>query len=148
VLPLPARRDPVARSAGWSGVAAQVQRARTGLEGRSFVGSDRYQEVSELAWQLPGRPVAFCTCINGRHNQYELWPGFASVAAPGDNLVLALDETPGTPDTAERLTPHFARVERGALAPLLRGADTVSVRRIWVLKGYRGGWPSRPPALD
>ena len=145
VLPLPARRDPVARSAGWSGVAAQVQQARAGLEGRTFVGSDRYQEVSELAWQLPDRPVAFCTCINGRHNQYELWQGFASVAAPGDNLVLALDETPGTPDTAERLTPHFASVERGALAPLLRGSDTVSVRRVWVLKGYRGGWPSRPP---
>ena len=148
VLPLPARRDPVARSAGWSGVATQVQHARAGLVGRTFAGSDRYQEVSELAWQLPDRPAAFCTCINGRHNQYELWPGFASVAAPGDNLVLALDETPGTPEPAERLAPYFAGVERGALAPLLRGADTVGVRRVWLLKGYRGGWPSRPLGQD
>ena len=148
ILPLPARRDPVARSAGWSGVATQVQRARATLAGRTFVGSDRYQEVSELAWHSPGRPVAFCTCINGRHNQYELWPGFASVAAPGDNLVLALDETTGTPETAERLTPYFRRVVRGVLAPLLRGADTVSVRRVWVLEGYRGGWPARPAVQD
>ena len=143
VLPLPARRDPVARSAGWSGVGEQVQHARSALAGRTFAGSDRYQDVSELAWHLPGRPMTYCTCVNGRHNQYELWPGFANVAAPGDNLVLALDETPGTPDTVERLAPYFATVERGALAPLLRGSDTVAVRRVWVLTGYRGGWPRR-----
>ncbi|MEO8624444.1 MAG: glycosyltransferase family 39 protein, partial [bacterium] len=141
ILPLPARRDPVARSAGWNGMAAQVQQARVALVGTTFVGAERYQEVSELAYQLSDRPIAFCTCISGRHNQYELWPAFSSVAKVNDNLVLALDETPGTPDTAERLTPYFARVSRGALAPLLRGSDTVAVRRVWVLEGYRGGWP-------
>jgi hypothetical protein len=26
---------------------------------------------------------------------------------------------------------------------LLRGADTVTVRRVWTLAGYRGGWPVR-----
>ena len=42
-----------------------------------------------------------------------------------------------------RLSPHFARVQRGPLAPLLRGGDTVSVRRLWILEGYMGGWPAR-----
>ena len=141
VLPLPARRDPVARSAGWEAVAARVQEARAALGPRTHVGADRYQEVSELAYQLPDRPNAFCVCITGRHNQYELWPMFPSVATLGDNLVLLLDETPGAPGTVERLTPYFARVSRGVEAPLLRGRDTVSVRRVWVLAGYRGGWP-------
>ena len=141
VLPLPARRDPVARSAGWDGVAARVQDARTALGPRTFVGGERYQEVSELAYHLPDRPHTVCTCLSGRHNQYELWPGFSSVAAVGDNLVLVLDETLGAPDTAVRLSGYFEDVSRGVLTPLLRGDDTVSIRRIWLLRGYRGGWP-------
>jgi len=45
--------------------------------------------------------------------------------------------------TVRLLAPYFSTTRRGALAPLLRGADTVSLRRIWVLEGYRGGWPPR-----
>ena len=143
VLPLPARRDPVARAVGWDSLAARVEAARRTLGARTSVGADRYQDVSELAYHLPGRPTAYCMCLSGRHNQYELWPTFPSVAMLGDNLVLALDETPGAHDTALRLTPHFGAVTRGELAPLLRGEDTVSVRRIWLLTDYLGGWPIR-----
>jgi hypothetical protein len=143
ILPLPARRDPVARSAGWEGLAARVDAARQLAGARTWVGSDRYQDVSELAYHVPGRPQSICTCLTGRHNQYELWPGFPAVAKPGDNLVLALDERPEMHETAALLAPHFARVTRGEIAPLLRGGDTVSVRRVWVLEGYRGGWPER-----
>jgi 4-amino-4-deoxy-L-arabinose transferase-like glycosyltransferase len=145
MLPLPARRDPLARNAGWDGIAARVEEARRRAGGRSWAGADRYQDVSELAYHLPGRPMTFCICLHGRHNQYELWPGFAQRALPGDALVLALDER--APDdvheTVAELAPYFARVTRGALAPQLRGADTVSVRRVWTLEGYRGGWPPR-----
>jgi 4-amino-4-deoxy-L-arabinose transferase-like glycosyltransferase len=140
VLPLPARRDPVARSAGWNGVAAQVQRARVQVGGVARVGADRYQDVSELAYQLPDQPIAFCMCLSGRHNQYDLWPAFPQVAHPGENLVLLLDETAETHGTVARIAPFFQSTSRGALAPLLRGSDTVAVRRIWVLRGYRGGW--------
>jgi hypothetical protein len=85
----------------------------------------------------------FCTCLDGRHNNYELWPGFASRAHTGDALVLALDERAGVHEAVNRLAPHFDRASRGALVALLSGRDTVSVRRIWVLDGYRGGWPLR-----
>jgi hypothetical protein len=57
--------------------------------------------------------------------------------------VLVLDERDGVHETAAALAPYFAGVTRGALVPLLRGADTVSTRRIWILEGYRGGWPPR-----
>ncbi|MDB4913072.1 MAG: putative rane protein [Gemmatimonadetes bacterium] len=143
ILPLPARRDPVARSAGWEDVAAQVDSARRALGANTHVGADRYQDVSELAYQLPGRPHAFCTCLSGRKNQYELWPGFAQSAQPNDNLVLLLDETPGEHGTVTKLSPYFMKATRGVLAPLMRGRDTVQVRRIWALEGYKGGWPAR-----
>lgn len=140
VLPLPARRDPVARSAGWARVADQVQQTRHAMNGVTHVGADRYQDVSELAFQLPDRPHAFCMCLTGRHNQYELWPSFPEAALRGDNLVLLLDETAGTHGTVERIAPYFETFSRGALTPLLRGSDTVAVRRIWQLERYRGGW--------
>jgi 4-amino-4-deoxy-L-arabinose transferase-like glycosyltransferase len=166
VLPLAARRDPLARNAGWEQLAAQVSLAQQkldetpadtsvtapelrGVRGRrSWVGADRYQDVSELAYQLESdadSDRAFCICLGGRHNQYDLWPTFPMMARRGDALVLALDDTP--PDvvhiTAERLTPYFASVRRGDLAALTRGTDTVGVRRVWILEGYRGGWPAR-----
>ena len=140
LLPLPARRDPVARSAGWDGVAAQVQRARDEMGGVVHVGADRYQEVSELAYQLPDHPHAFCMCLGGRRNEYDLWPGFPEAAHPGDNLVLLLDESADTHGTVNQVAPFFQGYARGALAPLRRGSDTVAVRRIWTLRGYRGGW--------
>jgi 4-amino-4-deoxy-L-arabinose transferase-like glycosyltransferase len=146
ILPLPARRDPTARGAGWDGVAARVEEARRATTGgRVWVGADRYQDVSELAYHVPGRPVVVCVCLTGRHNQYDLWPSFPSIAARGDALVLALDERSNglTHETVEKLIPYFTRVARAAPAPLLRGNDTVSARRVWVLEGYRGGWPSR-----
>jgi 4-amino-4-deoxy-L-arabinose transferase-like glycosyltransferase len=145
LLPVPARRDPLARAAGWDGLAMQVDSARRTLAARGWVGADRYQDVSELAYHLPDRPEAICVCLTGRHNQYELWPGFATRAALGDALVLALDERPAgvMHENVVRLSPHFRRVQRGALAPLLRGGDTVAVRRLWILDGYMGGWPTR-----
>jgi len=145
---LPARRDPIARGAGWDGAARQVQAARAATVtsgGRTFVGADRYQDVSELAYQLPDHPEVFCVCLTGRHNQYELWPRFADVARTGDALVLLLDERKEgvIHETASRLAPEFTSVARGDAVPLLRGADTVSMRRVWTLSGYKGGWPAR-----
>jgi len=166
ILPIPARRDPLARNEGWAGVATRMNEAKEAINatydpgsapssrhrdgGVIHLGAARYQDVSELAYynrrREPGKRVArpvFCTCLTGRHNQYELWPDFVEIARPGDALILLLDESEGMHPTAAALAPYFASVTRGAPAPLLRGADTVSTRRIWILEGYRGGWPPR-----
>jgi 4-amino-4-deoxy-L-arabinose transferase-like glycosyltransferase len=143
MLPLPARRDPIARGAGWGDLATPVDSLRRMLGARAWVGAERYQDASELAYHLAGRPRVFCICLGGRHNQYELWPGFAARARTGDALVLALDERAGVHEAVTRLAPHFDRTSRGTLVALLSGRDTVSVRRLWVLDGYRGGWPLR-----
>jgi hypothetical protein len=146
---LPARRDPLARSAGWDRVGDQMSRLQAtpaaGGAPRAWLAADRYQEVSELAFHSAGQQTVFCLCLGGRHNQYELWPGFAQTATPGDALIALVDERPDsvTHETVARLAPYFALVERGGVAPLLRDRDTVAVRRLWVLRGYRGGWPAR-----
>jgi 4-amino-4-deoxy-L-arabinose transferase-like glycosyltransferase len=147
IFPIPARKDPVARSAGWLNFSTRVQNAaaRTAGAGDTFIGSDRYQDVSELAFNLTNRPTTICTCVSGRRNQYDLWPGFPAQAKAGDNLVLAIDDTSARPNAPTLLQPHFSSVTRGELIPVMRGKDTVTMRRIWRLAGYRGGWPSRAP---
>ena len=143
LLPLKARRDPIARSAGWRGLAIAVYNSERSLSGHTKVAADRYQDVSELAYHLPSMPVTYCTCLTGRRNQYELWPGFADSARPGDNLVLALEDTSARAASPALLAPYFSVVTKGEIVPLLRGADTVAVRRLWTLQNYRGGWPAR-----
>jgi 4-amino-4-deoxy-L-arabinose transferase-like glycosyltransferase len=60
VLPLAARRDPIARAAGWDDLARPVDAVRGALGARAWVGAERYQDVSELAYHLTGRPQVFC----------------------------------------------------------------------------------------
>ena len=129
--------------AQWDTVNARIAQTSVAGAGRTWLAADRYQDVSKLAYTLPAQPTVFCLCLGGRQNQYEIWPGFPHRATLGDALVAVVDETPGAPDAVQRLTPYFATVRRGALAPLLRQRDTVSVRRLWILDGWRGGWPAR-----
>jgi len=86
-------------------------------------------------------PVAFATNLSGRVNQYALWPGFAEVARAGDNLVLVLDESSDEPGPVGELRPFFGAVESGEVVQLRRGAGVITTRRVWALKGWRGGWP-------
>ncbi|MDE3153433.1 MAG: glycosyltransferase family 39 protein [Gemmatimonadota bacterium] len=146
VLPLPARRDPVARSAGWHQLADRVEAAQRMVAVDSvhvWVGADKYQDASELAFNLPGRPATFSLNLSGRPNQYDLWPAFRDVARPGDDLVLALDEVPWPHHTALVLVPHFRSVTKAWLVPLeRRDGDTAAVRRLWILRGWKGTWPA------
>lgn len=149
ILPLAPRRDPIARAFGFDAMAAALQRAATAPSrgpAPAWFGTDRYQDAAEAAFHLPGHPHVFSLNLAGRGNQYDLWPGFPAVARQGDDLVLALDEVPGGEHAVlARLAPHFAGVERGELVELRRraGEPPVSLRRIWTLRQWRGGWPSR-----
>jgi 4-amino-4-deoxy-L-arabinose transferase-like glycosyltransferase len=147
VLPLSAPRDPVARSAGWEQLADSTTAARRRLAGDSasvWVAADKYQDASELAFHLPSRPVTFSLNLSGRANQYDLWSGFPQLARPGDDMVLVLDEVPQPHHTAVVLEPWFRTVEQGSLVPLQRRDGGVAAyRRIWILRGWKGGWPKR-----
>jgi hypothetical protein len=148
ILPLAPRRDPIARAEGWEPVAAAVERARdslaTGSGATTWAAADRYQDAAMLAFHDPGHRETFSLNLAGRRNQYDLWPGFMHLAAPGDNLVLVVDNTPEPHFAVAALTPYFKTVRRGELVTLRREGVAVGDRQLWLLEGWKGGWPPRP----
>ncbi len=152
-------RDPVSQAYGWDAVASTVgdvtRAARSAGRGEPvprhvWVAADRYQQAAQLAWG--GRQTGadsigvFSTNLGGRANQYDLWPGFRERAAPGDALVLVLDEaSAGASTTAPApivaLAPYFSRIDQGP--PVVRSAHGLLLgrQRAWLLRDWRGGWP-------
>jgi 4-amino-4-deoxy-L-arabinose transferase-like glycosyltransferase len=148
ILPLPARRDPVARGHGWEDLARAVNRVYAPKlpisSYRTHVGADRYQEASELAYHLVNKPQAFALNLTSRANQYDLWPGFPEHAYPRDGLILVVDDVASEHPTVAMLRPHFERVTKGDQVILARKGDPVKALRIWILDRWLGTWPSRP----
>jgi 4-amino-4-deoxy-L-arabinose transferase-like glycosyltransferase len=146
VLPVAARRDPIARAHGWPAVASAADSLRRSppAAGHAWLAADRYQDAAEIALLARGHPTVFALGIGSRHSQYDLWPSFARTAHRGDDLVVALD-TDASEYVAATLRPHFATAARGPRVALTRGGDTVAVRAIWRLSGWRGSWPEESP---
>ena len=147
VLPLPPRKDPVARSAGWRDLAAatslSAQRTAVASHGHTWVAADRYNDAAELAFYMPNHPTTFSLNLGGRDNQYDLWSGFSQSAREGDNLVIALDESPDVHPIVAQLAPFFRTVARDALVDMRNRHGLVTQRRLWVLREWMGGWPPR-----
>lgn len=137
--------DPTGAGFGWSTLAARVDSARVDAPGgvTSWVAGERYQEASELAFHLPDHPTTFVIDVNGRPNQYDLWPPFSGRAHVGDRLVLVLGlfTEPADDSVIAALAPHFDRVALREIVELRRGSIVRASRRIWVLDGWRGSWP-------
>jgi 4-amino-4-deoxy-L-arabinose transferase-like glycosyltransferase len=146
VLPIPAGKDPIARAFGWTELTmaadSMARVAESTIPGTTWLGGDRYQEASELALNLASHPTTFATNLSGRANQYDLWPGFSALAHHGDNLLLALDDSDEPHAAVRMLLPYFSGARRGELVVLRRGAGTIGARRLWLLLGWRGGWPA------
>ena len=144
-LPVPARRDPVARSMGWDDMARAVNRVyapRLSISAyRTHVGADRYQEASQLAFHLPNHPESYALNLTTRSNQYDLWPGFEQRAQSRDGLILVLDDVTGEHSTITALKSHFTAVTRGEQVVLARNGDPIKVLRVWILDGWLGSWP-------
>jgi 4-amino-4-deoxy-L-arabinose transferase-like glycosyltransferase len=145
-LPLSAAADPTASGTGWGSLAAHVDSARAGAPAgaASWVGGERYQEASELAFHLADHPVTFVIDVRGRPNQYDLWPAFPERAHAGDRLVLVLGlfTTADSDPVIAALAPHFASVTLHEVVALRRGGNVRAWRRVWVLEGWRGSWPA------
>src|SRR6185369_9412295 len=99
ILPIPPAKDPIARAHGWRELtqraAAEAASASAATRTTTWLGGDRYQESSELAFHASGHPATFSMNLAGRPNQYDLWPRFQSVARAGDNLLLVVDDDDG-----------------------------------------------------
>jgi 4-amino-4-deoxy-L-arabinose transferase-like glycosyltransferase len=148
ILPIAPAKDPVARAFGWRNVAASADSAAASAtridRAPTWLGGDRYQETSELAFFTPGHPQTFSLNIAGRPNQYDLWPRFPERARRGDNLVLVLDDSDERDPHAaiEALAPYFRAAHRGALVHMKRGNGEIAERRVWTLLAWGGDWPA------
>jgi hypothetical protein len=147
ILPLSPRKDPIARAAGWERLAARVdsasRRDSLGSGAHVWIAAERYQDASELAFHIPSHPTGFSLNFAGRSNQFDLWPGFPQLAHPGDDLVLTVDEAPEEHPIVRLLAPYFRGISRDSLVALRSPNGVVAQRRIWVLRGWSGDWPSR-----
>jgi 4-amino-4-deoxy-L-arabinose transferase-like glycosyltransferase len=145
LLPIPPRKDPIGRAAGWAELSTAAARTAAPTATASvWIAADRYQDAAELAFHLPRQPTTFSLNISGRTNQYDLWPGFADRARPGDQLVVVVDETPDTNPIVLRLAPFFHTITRDSLVDLRNRHGVVSQRRLWLLRDWIGGWPPTP----
>jgi len=141
VLPIKPAKDPIARAHGWADVARRADSLAKASGGTTWLGGDRYQEASELAFHTSARPT-FATNLASRPNQYDMWPQFPKVARVGDNLLLVVDDDDGgMHGSVKMLTPFFGEARRSDLVELKRGSAVIGTRRVWVLLGWRGGWP-------
>jgi 4-amino-4-deoxy-L-arabinose transferase-like glycosyltransferase len=150
IIPLPAPRDQVAKAFGWDLVASTIERKIAQLQqsqgfgtGPVHVAAERYQDASEVAFNLSGRPRVFSLNLTGRANQYDLWPQFADIAELGSTMILVLDDERDEPRVIRKLSCCFARIDESEGVTLMRRSQVISRKRIWILTGKRDGWPVR-----
>jgi 4-amino-4-deoxy-L-arabinose transferase-like glycosyltransferase len=150
IIPLPAPRDQVAKAFGWPLVAATVERKRAQVRQRPgfetapiFIGAERYQDASEVAFHLADHPRLFSLNLTGRANQYDLWQQFNDAAPLGAILILVLDDQDEEPRVIRKLSCCFNRIDESEGVTLMRRNSVVTRKRIWILLGKRDGWPAR-----
>lgn len=136
---LPEKLNPAMRLKGWSDMGRRVGEIRAAMPdpGRVFIFSDQYDVTAQLAFYVPGRPVAYCADFGRRLNQYDLWPG------PGDKKgwdAVFVRRKPFTapPGPLESMFVRLGNPE--AYDSLHRGAPGRSFG-IQAVYGFTGEWP-------
>ncbi len=142
-LPLPPRRDPIARAHGWSTLADAVQQARVtapraaGPRADSafmWLAADRYQDASEIAFHLNDHPTVFSLNLGGRPNQFDLWSTAFEQIRSGDGLVAVFDDSPSGDSLGATVGSWFRTSRKGDRVSLKRGEGEVEVRRVWIFQ--------------
>ncbi|MBC8086610.1 MAG: glycosyltransferase family 39 protein [Phycisphaerae bacterium] len=150
VVPVAPARDPIARAHGWTTLATAVDRARRDnfLDGADtrWVAAERYQDASELAFNLPDQPRVFSLNLAGRANQYDLWEGARDELRPDDAMVATFDATTVGDSLAGVVGGWFASSRRGETVQLRREDGVISERRIWMFRDARS-IPTRADVL-
>ncbi|MEO7217807.1 MAG: glycosyltransferase family 39 protein, partial [Gemmatimonadaceae bacterium] len=135
IIHVTARRDPIARAHGWSDLARAVQTAESRTSGCSvtWIAADRYQDASELAFNMRGNPRVFSLNLGGRANQYDLWPKIYSVAAASDCALVVVDQGTQGETVVKRIGATSASLIGNAVMTW-RGS-AVGRRAIWLVRG-------------
>jgi undecaprenyl-diphosphatase len=142
MLPIAARKDPMARNAGFRElslrVAALRDSAATARKSVVWLAAEKYQDASELAYWVPGHPVIFSINTGSRPNQYDFWAQLSDSARAGSSLILvgpadgadsAIAANPGLTE----LLPRYHQVTLLGIFELGRGGSVRERKRIWLL---------------
>jgi len=142
VLPIDARRDPIAQGHGWESLASVTDSARIQLSQAGcpavHLATNRYQEASELAFHLPDHPAVVSLNLRRRSNQYAIWPGFEDTAQPGDCLVYVDIDDGRARQNAGMLGSRFASLTDLGPTERKRGGGVSADYRLWALSGWSG----------
>jgi 4-amino-4-deoxy-L-arabinose transferase-like glycosyltransferase len=150
VIPfLVARKDPMARNAGFRELAERVSSVRDSLArggAAVFVAAEKYQDASELAFWLPGHPEVLSVNTGYRPNQYDFWPQLRDVAHAGSSLILvgpadSPDSLIATNPGLTALAPEYHQVTLAGIVALGRGGSVRERKRIWVLDSLNSPSP-------
>jgi len=148
IVPIPARKDPMARGAGFHELAVRVAAVRDSLQpGRStiHVAGQKYQDASELAYWMPGHPRIFSFNNGYRRNQYDYWPDLGAIAMPASSLLLVgpadADSTLTTNPGLAALAPFYKHVTLIDVVALRRGESVRERKRIWFLDSLQSATP-------
>lgn len=138
---LPERFNPTIRLKGWEDLGRRVGELRDAMPdpNRVFVFSDQYDVTAQLAFYVPGQPVAFCADFGRRLGQYDFWPGPED--RKGWDAIFVrrkpFDASPGV------LTSMFGRAgEPETFRSVHRGGPGRTFG-ILVLYDFTGEWPKK-----
>ena len=136
---LPAALDLVGkRLAGWPELGRAVGEVMEKAPRSAFLASDRYQIASQLAFYVPGNPVAYTANFGRRMNQYDLWGGWEDLLGKDGVFVLY-----GTGEPPDELRRAFRSVERVRAVPIASHGRHVHEFSVFLGQGFRG-FPPRP----
>jgi len=148
IVPIAARKDPMARGAGFRELGARVTQARDSLQtgrGTIYVAAQKYQDASELAYWMAGHPEVLSFNNGYRHNQYDYWPSLGALAMPSSSLILVgpadADSLITTNPGLAALVPFYKTVTLIDVFSLRRGASVRERKRIWFLDSLKSPTP-------
>jgi 4-amino-4-deoxy-L-arabinose transferase-like glycosyltransferase len=147
VLPIAARKDPMARNAGFRELALRVAAVRDSVARGGTpvaIAAQKYQDASELAWWIPGHPEVRSINTGYRPNQYDFWRpshewlnSSLVLVGPADGADSAIAANPGL--TA--LEPRYQRITLIGIVELGRGGTVRERKRIWLLDSLNTSMP-------
>ena len=103
-LHLPVKMDPISRVAGWSGIAAEMDRLRQ-EQHADLLLADGYKEASVVAFALPEKPFIYVLPHHPPSNQFDFWPPLPTAAPHRVLWLTAKDSTRALERTFRSITP-------------------------------------------
>lgn len=127
--------DPTNRLYGWRELGARVteHRDRVAAEGRPvFVASRIYQVTAQLAFNVEGRPHAYCFSRDAASNQYYFRNDFRRVV--GQDAIYVCEQF----EQYSRVDQSFESTELLDVVEIRRGGRAIRTYYVFLCRGFRG----------